>query len=73
MQSKASIDAHSGHICKLLILKGHCLAVYVVCRLGNDSQLAVQILQKHGIENARDIAGGLYKWATDIDDTFPIY
>ncbi|KAL1929094.1 hypothetical protein VTP01DRAFT_2153 [Rhizomucor pusillus] len=47
--------------------------VYVVCRLGNDSQLAVQILQKHGIENARDIAGGLYKWATEIDDTFPIY
>ncbi|KAI8141585.1 adenylyltransferase [Fennellomyces sp. T-0311] len=47
--------------------------VYVVCRLGNDSQLAVRILQKNGIANARDITGGLYKWATDIDATFPIY
>ncbi|KAJ8662138.1 hypothetical protein O0I10_001831 [Lichtheimia ornata] len=47
--------------------------VYVVCRLGNDSQLAVRLLQKHGITNARDISGGLYKWATDIDPNFPIY
>ncbi|KAI9278210.1 adenylyltransferase [Phascolomyces articulosus] len=47
--------------------------VYVVCRLGNDSQLAVQMLQKNGIMNVRDIAGGLYKWATDIDTSFPIY
>ncbi|KAI9488935.1 hypothetical protein BDB00DRAFT_771595 [Zychaea mexicana] len=51
---------------------GNC-AFYVVCRLGNDSQLAVRMLQKNGIANARDIAGGLYKWATDIDTTFPIY
>ncbi|KAI9319987.1 hypothetical protein BX666DRAFT_2018118 [Dichotomocladium elegans] len=47
--------------------------VYVVCRLGNDSQLAVRLLQKNGVENARDIIGGLYKWATDVDESFPIY
>ncbi|KAG2219854.1 hypothetical protein INT45_000741 [Circinella minor] len=47
--------------------------VYVVCRLGNDSQLAVQMLQKYGIMNVQDITGGLYKWATDIDTSFPIY
>ncbi|ORY91127.1 hypothetical protein BCR43DRAFT_498546 [Syncephalastrum racemosum] len=47
--------------------------VYVVCRMGNDSQLAVQMLEEHGIHGARDITGGLYQWATEVDKNFPIY
>ncbi|KAG0189923.1 Molybdenum cofactor synthesis protein 3 [Apophysomyces sp. BC1034] len=47
--------------------------VYTVCRLGNDSQLAVRMLEKHGIKGTRDIVGGLNKWSTDVDEMFPIY
>ncbi|XP_010720942.1 adenylyltransferase and sulfurtransferase MOCS3 [Meleagris gallopavo] len=52
--------------------------VYVVCKLGNDSQKAVRILQElpdkaFGPVLARDIKGGLMSWASRIDPTFPQY
>ncbi|KAL0089918.1 Molybdopterin-synthase sulfurtransferase [Phycomyces blakesleeanus] len=47
--------------------------VFVVCRLGNDSQLAVRLLEKHGIKGARDLVGGLYSWSMNVDPSFPIY
>ncbi|KAI8895728.1 hypothetical protein BC833DRAFT_600248 [Globomyces pollinis-pini] len=47
--------------------------VYVICRLGNDSQLAVELLRKHGIKESFDIIGGLDEWASEIDNTFPVY
>lgn len=47
--------------------------VFVVCRRGNDSQLAVESLQKHGISVVVDITGGLQAWAAEIDPHFPIY
>ncbi|CAO3699695.1 unnamed protein product [Rhizopus stolonifer] len=47
--------------------------VFVVCRLGNDSQIAVRMMQKEGIEQPKDVIGGLYKWSTKVDDSFPIY
>ncbi|RDW23584.1 adenylyltransferase [Yarrowia lipolytica] len=46
--------------------------VYVVCRYGNDSQNAVDKLQKLGIPS-KDIKGGLYAWAKNVDEKFPIY
>ncbi|XP_072773189.1 adenylyltransferase and sulfurtransferase MOCS3 [Taeniopygia guttata] len=54
------------------------LPVYVVCKLGNDSQKAVKILQElpaeeFGSVSAKDIKGGLMAWATKIDSTFPQY
>ncbi|XP_005423742.1 adenylyltransferase and sulfurtransferase MOCS3, partial [Geospiza fortis] len=54
------------------------LPVYVVCKLGNDSQKAVKILQELPAEEfgsvvAKDIKGGLMAWATKIDSTFPQY
>ncbi|NXD52752.1 MOCS3 sulfurtransferase, partial [Corvus moneduloides] len=54
------------------------LPVYVVCKLGNDSQKAVKILQElpakeFGSVLAKDIKGGLMAWATKIDSTFPQY
>ena len=47
---------------------------YVICRRGNDSQKAVQILQKHFPElKWYDIIGGLYAWHDEIDSTLPLY
>lgn len=47
--------------------------VYVVCRRGNDSQLAVRYLsEKLGIQ-ARDLIGGLHAWTHQINKDFPIY
>ncbi|CEP13740.1 hypothetical protein [Parasitella parasitica] len=47
--------------------------VYVICRLGNDSQIAVRMMQKAGIDRSKDIIGGLLNWSKSVDDTFPIY
>ncbi|XP_041668762.1 adenylyltransferase and sulfurtransferase MOCS3 [Cheilinus undulatus] len=52
--------------------------VYVICKLGNDSQKAVQVLEKmSGSEvdgvAVKDIIGGLMAWAKRIDTTFPQY
>jgi adenylyltransferase and sulfurtransferase len=46
--------------------------IYVVCKHGNDSQLAVQELEQFGIES-KDIRGGLDEWAVLIDSAFPRY
>nr|XP_055028463.1 adenylyltransferase and sulfurtransferase MOCS3 [Misgurnus anguillicaudatus] len=52
--------------------------VFVVCKLGNDSQKAVQVLEKMSgkdIEEVtlKDISGGLMAWANKIDPSFPQY
>ncbi|XP_037603467.1 adenylyltransferase and sulfurtransferase MOCS3 [Sebastes umbrosus] len=52
--------------------------VYVICKLGNDSQKAVQVVEKmSGSEvdsvTVKDISGGLMAWAKRIDPTFPQY
>ncbi|GAB4849678.1 Adenylyltransferase and sulfurtransferase MOCS3 [Ancistrocladus abbreviatus] len=47
--------------------------LYVVCRRGNDSQRAVQLLHKMGFSSAMDIVGGLEAWAQEVDPTFPAY
>lgn len=48
-------------------------SLYVVCRRGNDSQNAVQLLREKGFISAKDIIGGLQSWAVDIDPNFPAY
>lgn len=50
-----------------------CCIVFVICRLGNDSQIAVRMMQKEGIDGPRDIIGGLLSWSTKVDESFPIY
>jgi adenylyltransferase/sulfurtransferase len=56
--------------------------VYVVCRLGNDSQLAADALRDVFEQNdpdltrkrkVRDLVGGLRLWAKDVDEEFPVY
>ena len=52
------------------------IAVFVVCRRGNNSQLAVLKL-RHILKDQdvviKDIAGGLTAWAEQVDSQFPIY
>ena len=48
--------------------------VYVVCRLGNDSQIAADALRSiHKGIVVRDLVGGLKAWAQDVDHEFPVY
>lgn len=47
--------------------------VFVVCRRGNDSQLAVKYLSEKLNIKARDLVGGLHEWAKVVDNNFPIY
>ncbi|XP_065862444.1 adenylyltransferase and sulfurtransferase MOCS3 [Euphorbia lathyris] len=47
--------------------------LYVVCRRGNDSQRAVELLQNKGFDSAMDIIGGLEAWSHDVDPKFPSY
>ncbi|QDS70616.1 hypothetical protein FKW77_000504 [Venturia effusa] len=52
--------------------------VYVVCRLGNDSQVAVKKLKDLGLDNGGktwvgDISGGLRAWREQVDGSFPKY
>ena len=53
-------------------------AVYVVCRRGNNSQLAVERM-RNLLPSAewpvviKDIQGGLQAWSTQVDPDFPMY
>ncbi|KAI9903756.1 hypothetical protein N3K66_000285 [Trichothecium roseum] len=49
--------------------------VYLVCRVGNDSQVAARKLMDMGLGDdgrpIKDIAGGLRAWKSTVDPTFP--
>jgi len=49
--------------------------VYVVCRLGNDSQIAADALRrvKGNGPTVKDVIGGLRAWSKQVDTNFPIY
>lgn len=56
--------------------------VYVVCRLGNDSQLAADALRQtsqevggdvDGGRKVVDVIGGLRLWSRAVDEKFPVY
>ncbi|KAM7126486.1 adenylyltransferase and sulfurtransferase MOCS3 [Molossus nigricans] len=59
--------------------EGAALPIYVICKLGNDSQKAVKILQSLAeiqeldFLTVKDVVGGLIAWAAKIDGTFPQY
>lgn len=47
---------------------------FVVCRYGNDSQLAVKkMINELGFRNVKDIQGGITKWSEEIDPRIPKY
>ncbi|KAI1395976.1 adenylyltransferase [Hypoxylon fuscum] len=50
--------------------------IYVVCRVGNDSQLATQRLKELGLDGKGgrfigDIKGGMLAWKHEVDQTMP--
>lgn len=45
--------------------------VYVMCRRGNHSQLAVERLHAAGVCVAVDVVGGYESWAAQVDDGMP--
>ncbi|KAI5951182.1 cnxF [Candida jiufengensis] len=47
--------------------------IYLVCRFGNDSQLAAKKLIDMGYKNVKELKGGLNKWTDEIDPTIPKY
>jgi adenylyltransferase/sulfurtransferase len=49
--------------------------VLVVCKLGNDSQLAVQMLEaaNPGIRSLKDVKGGFRAWRNEVDPEWPDY
>ena len=49
--------------------------VAVVCKLGNDSQLAARMIMDTGLArgNVVDIRGGFRAWKSEVDDTWPDY
>lgn len=52
--------------------------IYILCRFGNDSQLAVQKMKAWAQSSGRDcpirdIRGGLEAWRKDVDPKFPEY
>jgi sulfur-carrier protein adenylyltransferase/sulfurtransferase len=47
--------------------------VVVYCRTGGRSGNAVQFLMQHGYEKARNLAGGINRWAERIDATMQRY
>jgi len=52
------------------------IPIFVVCRFGNDSQVAVQILERmeNGFKEITDIKGGLDAWADAFpEDNIPKY
>ena len=51
------------------------IATYVVCRLGNDSQIAADALRSVAGPDltVKDIIGGLKAWSRDVDAMFPVY
>ncbi|OBT77870.1 hypothetical protein VF21_03240 [Pseudogymnoascus sp. 05NY08] len=52
--------------------------IYVICRLGNDSQVVTRKLKESGLgDNGKrsilDIKGGLRAWKKDVDNSWPEY
>ncbi|GEQ67748.1 hypothetical protein JCM33374_g1413 [Metschnikowia sp. JCM 33374] len=48
--------------------------VFVMCRYGNDSQLAARrLISELGFRNVQDVRGGINKWSLEIDRNVPIY
>ncbi|KAG6550338.1 hypothetical protein Mapa_008301 [Marchantia paleacea] len=60
-------------VCSFSVPSRETPSIYVVCRRGNDSQKAVQLLRSEGFSSAVDVVGGLDSWAKDVDEKFPFY
>jgi adenylyltransferase/sulfurtransferase len=52
-------------------------SIYVLCRMGNDSQVVTRKLKEFGLEKdgrvIREVRGGLRAWKRDVDRSWPEY
>lgn len=49
-------------------------SVIFICRRGNDSQIAVNMIKsKLDIKSLYDVEGGYHAWSKNIDNNFPYY
>jgi adenylyltransferase/sulfurtransferase len=48
---------------------------FIICRYGNDSQLAVRrVLEESDLHvKIRDVAGGFKSWREEVDESWPAY
>ena len=47
--------------------------IFVMCRSGNRSASACELLEKEGFTNVANLKGGINEWARKIDPSLPIY
>jgi len=47
--------------------------IVVVCKFGEQSQLAVDLLKSIGFNGVYNLEGGLERWAREVDDNMPQY
>lgn len=67
------IDRLKDNLDKCREMAGEDKQCVVVCRRGNDSQLAVQLLKSAGITNVVDIIGGFLQMAKTTEKDMPIF
>ena len=79
LRSAKSTDTESDPLLelKLRLQKNPSSNIYTICRLGNDSQLAVQKLRELEIIqqslHVNDVVGGFKSWKRDVDKNWPDY
>lgn len=47
--------------------------IVVMCRSGNRSSKACELLQNNGYEDVFNLKGGINEWAQKIDSSLPVY
>jgi molybdopterin/thiamine biosynthesis adenylyltransferase/rhodanese-related sulfurtransferase len=52
---------------------GDTLPIYVICRRGLDSAIALRMLLASGLDSAMHIEGGLAEWSRTVDPALPAY
>ena len=59
---------------KAYVTDGSNDGLYIVCKLGNDSQIAAESLRRvAGNLIIKDIIGGIRAWSSQVDPQFPVY
>jgi rhodanese-related sulfurtransferase len=47
--------------------------VVIMCHMGSRSAMVANWLQKQGYDNVYSLAGGIDRWAEEVDPSIPIY
>lgn len=48
-------------------------SIYVICRMGNDSQVVTKQLKARGLQTVKNITGGFKAWREQVDPSWPDY